>query len=277
MAFLLTHGQILQFLAGLAKTGRRGVVLDMSVLQVVQPFLQRSLGDLVELIDTNDIVFGEYLLRGLHLDSVLLLSAHAQCILGMNTDKGIGAMIQIVATLAEVEVNDADAVHFLHSTILLAQRHVLSDGLCHAVQDALQIVELTRQLDLDDDNLATVVLGLDIDAVELIFLRLLITLALKNLVDVYRLAYQHRDKPLQYTEVGLVTEHALDNPVKTYIFVCDIHNSPYILYSILQNYFSSTVARRFHSAGFRVSTPPTATTSMRSRLTPRRASSSATA
>ena len=216
--------QVLQFLPGLAQTGRRGVILDVPVLQVVHPLLQGRGGHVVKLVDAHDVVFGENLAGGLHADGAVLLDVNLQRVVGVYADERAGAVIEVVAALAQIEVDNADGVHLLDLLERAAQLDVLRDGLGRAVENALQIVELARQLYLDDEYLATVVLGFDVYTVELVVGSVLIALALQQLHNVDGLAQQDGHQTLKHAEVGLVAKHAFHGPVESYIFVVCVHS-----------------------------------------------------
>ena len=67
-----THLHVLQPFLGLGKAGRRRIILDIAVFQIVQPLLQRRTGYLIELIDADDIVFWENIGWSYHLDGILV-------------------------------------------------------------------------------------------------------------------------------------------------------------------------------------------------------------
>ena len=100
---------------------------------------------------------------------------------------------------------------------------MLGDGLAGAVEDALQVIELAGELHLDDDQVALAVLGLDVDAVEPVGVRLLVRLALEQLHDVDLLIEEHGDEALEDAEIGLVAEDMLYGPVKPDISVVLLH------------------------------------------------------
>ena len=64
------------------------------------------------------------------------------------------AMVEIVFALSQLKIEYVDAKHLLDILVLLAAPHVFGDSLCHSVQHALQVVGLTRLLDLNEDNLS---------------------------------------------------------------------------------------------------------------------------
>ena len=62
-------------------------------------------------------------------------------------------VIEVVAALAQLEIEDIDAEHLLHLLVGHAAAHVLSDGLCHAEEHALKVVDLAGLLYLHQDDL----------------------------------------------------------------------------------------------------------------------------
>ena len=102
-------------------------------------------------------------------------------------------------------------------------------GFGHSIQDTLQIVQLTRILDLDDNNLIFTIESFDINPVELIILRLLVTLAFQNLHYMNLITYQHRKESFEHTKIGFMTQQTLDSPIKTDIFILQFHKN--IIYS----------------------------------------------
>ena len=83
---------------------------------------------------------------------VLLMLRQLQGVLGMYADKRGLAVIQIVGTFAKVEIEDVDAVHLLHLFVDHPLAHMLRDGLGHAIEHPLQVVEFAALLDLHEDN-----------------------------------------------------------------------------------------------------------------------------
>ena len=219
MAFGITHLQIEQSLLSLGQARSSCVVAYAAVLQVFKPFLQRCRGYFVELIHTDDIVFGEDVRGGHHANGIPVTRVDDEQVLSMYAYELVLTMIEVVGTLAQVEVDNADRVHLLHLVVLVAQSHMLRDGLGNAVENALQIVELTRLLNLHQDNLALRVPGFDVDAVELVVLSFLIAFALKQLHNGHLLVEQHRHQPFQHRKVGLVAQHAFRRPVKSYVLI----------------------------------------------------------
>ena len=103
--------------------------------------------------------------------------------------------------------------------ILVAKLDMLRDGLGNTVEDALQVVELARLLDLHEDNLTLGVLGLDVNAVELVVDIILIAFTLQNLVNLHLLFKEHGHETLQHCEICFVAQHTLGSPIESDVLV----------------------------------------------------------
>ena len=169
VTLLVGHGIIFQFLPGLLQTGGSRVGSDDAILQVTHPFVQGRNRHLVELVDTDKNVFGEYLGRETGDDGILLLFPDLQTIARMHANKLVLAMIQIIVSNTQIEIEDTYGINLLDLIIGVAQVDMLRDGLRHAIKDTLQVIEFARVLDLDDYDLPLAVSSLDIHPVELIF------------------------------------------------------------------------------------------------------------
>ena len=99
----------------------------MARAQVVEPLLQRGRRHLVELVYADEKVLGEDLFGCLHLDDIFLLCCNLQRVAGMYALEGSLPVVEVVSTLAEVEVEDADAIDLLYLVVLVAELYVLGD------------------------------------------------------------------------------------------------------------------------------------------------------
>ena len=201
-----------------------GSVAYAVVLEVVEPLLNRSASHAVKLVNADYEVFGENVAGHAQFQLIHLLGAHLQAVAGVHTQKLGLAVVEVVAAAAEVEIEDIYGIHFLHVSVILAQRDVFCDSLRHAVEHALQVVNLPRELHLNDYNLTLGVESLDIYAIKLVVVVFLVALALKNLTDSDFLAEKHSDKPFKHIKVGFVAQYSLYRPVESYIFVVHLHN-----------------------------------------------------
>ena len=146
-------------------------------------------------------------------------------------------MIKIVGTLTKIEIHDADAIDLFHGTILLAERNMFGNSFCYSIQYSLQIVKLTSQLHFDYDDLTIAVLGFDVNTVELIICVILIPFTLQYFINFDRLAQKDGYQTFQHTEIGFVTKHPFHCPVKSYIFIRNIHRSIYLDFTCKDNQF----------------------------------------
>ena len=147
-----------------------------------------------------------------------------QAVVGVNALQHRLTVVEVVIALAHVEVEDVDTEHLLHLGVAITAADVFGNGLCHTVDHALQVIELARLLNLNKDNLALRVLGLDIYAVILVILSLLVRLGVQQLHDGHFLLHQHRDQSLENGKVSLITKHVLRSPVESDVSVLS-HNS----------------------------------------------------
>ena len=130
-------------------------------------------------------------------------------------------MIEIVGTLTQIEVDDADGVHLLYLVVLAAQIDMFCNRLGYTIENTLQIIKFACLLNLNDDNLIFGVLGLDVDAIELVFLVLLVSLTLQYLDNPDLFVEQYCHQSFEHIKVSLVAKHALHRPIKSYILhVC---------------------------------------------------------
>ena len=111
--------------------------------------------------------------------------------MGVNANECVLPMVEVVGTLSKVKIDDTDRVHLLHLVVFVTEFHVLCDSLCHAVKDALQVVELARLLYLHQDNLTLGVSGLDVNTIEFISFCILIALALQQFDDCHLFVQQY--------------------------------------------------------------------------------------
>lgn len=93
------------------------------------------------------------------------------------------------------------------------------NGFGYSIQDTLQIIQLTRILNLDDNNLIFTIESFDINSVELIILRLLVTLAFQNLHYMNFITYQYRKESFEHTKISFMTQQTLNSPIKADIFI----------------------------------------------------------
>lgn len=93
------------------------------------------------------------------------------------------SVVDVVVSFSEVEVDDADGVYLFDVRVVLSDVDVFGDGFGYSKENALQVVELARVLDLNEDDFAVAVFGFYVDAVEFIGAVLLVGLAFQNLYN----------------------------------------------------------------------------------------------
>ena len=107
------------------------------------------------------------------------------------------------------------------------------NGFSHSIQDTLQIIQLTRILNLDDNNLIFTIESFDINPIELIILRLLVTLAFQNLHYMNFITYQYRKESFEHTKtMTFVHAIALHQPTG----IGSIKSRSYIIIDITGRY-----------------------------------------
>ena len=221
------HCHAEQSLASFAKAGSLGTFLDAVVLQIVKPFLKRGSGNLIEFVDTDDIIFRENLFRPAQPDFVFLLGVHLQAVVAVYTDKGSRAVIQIVTTPSQVEIEDIDGIHLLHVRIEFAYMDMFRDSFGNAVEHTLQIVELACQLHLHNDDFPFAVQGLNVHTIKLVRRTFLIALAFQYFRYRYFFLQQNGNQAFQHGKICLVAQHTLHGPVETDEFIFKLHNLIY--------------------------------------------------
>lgn len=90
------------------------------------------------------------------------------------------SVINIIVTPPKIAIEYADGIDLLDLVILLASIDMFRDCLAYYT---LEIVQLTGELHLYDDNVTFTVAGLYVNSIELIVLRILVTLTLKKFLD----------------------------------------------------------------------------------------------
>ena len=86
----------------------------------------------------------------------------------MYTQKCILPVVQIIVPFANIKIENADGVYFLHFVVAFAQRDMLGNGFGHPIENALQIIQLPRILNFYDNNFSFAVLCFNIYPIEFI-------------------------------------------------------------------------------------------------------------
>ena len=94
----------------------------------------------VKFVDTNEVVFREHFFWSFHFDDIILFNANFEHVTSMNPNKSSFAMIEIVGTLSQIEVQDVDRIHLFDLIIVLPKRDVLGYGLGSTIENTLKII-----------------------------------------------------------------------------------------------------------------------------------------
>ena len=99
--FIFGHAVEFQSLACLFKSGSRGGGRYLACIQVVNPLFQRALGDLIEIIDFQNVVFGIKLAHCIDFKGLLLKGSKLENIIGMDTPEFSLAMIDKILAMSQ--------------------------------------------------------------------------------------------------------------------------------------------------------------------------------
>ena len=197
----------------------------MTSLKKFNPLVKRSLCHFIEIINTQHIIFRKDVARWLGFLLVLrndaekplcLVSRKAQCIVRfMHTLEYSFTVVNIILTLAEVEIDDVDRVYLSYFIVFITKSDIVGYSFRHTIQHALEISQFTRVLNFYDKQFVTVVLSKNINTVELVVLVFLITLAFKKLLYRHLLTKQRCEQSFYHLMISLVAQHALHGPVES--------------------------------------------------------------
>ena len=205
-SFLNVHRVIFQLLASLSKSGSSSIRTNSSVFQVLHPFIQRSSSHLIKLVYADKNVFRENFGGHTGNDGITLLNIYLQLVTGMYTYKVILPMVQEIASLSYVKVEDTDGVDFLHLIVSITQRDMFGDSLCHSIKDTFQIIEFAGILYFDDDNLVLTVACLDVNTVELVIGSLLISFTFQYFDNRDFFTQKYSKETFKHTKIGLLPQ-----------------------------------------------------------------------
>ena len=103
-AFIVGHSHVQQAFSCFPQAGGGRSFADSVVLQIVEPFFKRRLGDFVELVDAYDVVFGKDVLGYAHLYLVGFSGVYDQSVAGVYAGEDGLAVVEVIVAFAEVEV-----------------------------------------------------------------------------------------------------------------------------------------------------------------------------
>ena len=226
--FGLAHRGELQLAARLVKSRSIGIIGNLPGVEEVDPLLQRHFRTAVEVVHLQDVVFGIEFAHLAHVELLLLEWRQRQHLSVVYAPKLRLAMIHDVRAIAEIEVDDVDAVNLAHVLVAFAPVDVFGDEFGGAEEHPLEIGKLRLVLHFDEEELPRFVFSEHVHAVLLVVDALLVALALQQLLDFDGLAEQRGDESLKHAIVGLVAQEALHGPVKSDILSLYFHSAYYI-------------------------------------------------
>lgn len=221
-AFLRGHGVVFQLLAGFLQTRCSRIGTDRAVFQLFDPFVQRGECHFVELVYTDQDIFGEDFSGKMRDDHITFTCVDTQMVTRMYTDEMILAVIDIVCPDTNIEIKDADGVDFLDFPIPFANRDMFGDGFGYAVEDAFQIMQFACILDFDEDDFAFTVQGFDVDAVELVVGAFLVAFAFEDFDDLDFFVQHDGQETVEHIEIGLLAQQTLNGPIEANIPVLQL-------------------------------------------------------
>ena len=200
-------------------------VLYLTCLQEPNPLIEVRLRHLVEVVDAQEVILRkDVACLTLRFLPVLECVAEEHLALAIGELQDVVRVVQalehglavvhIVLRLTEGEIHDVDGIHLAYLLIVLAYVDVVGDDLRHAIEDAVEVSQLTVVLNLEDGELALLVLGKDVHTVELVVFVFLIGLALKEAHDGELLVQQRSHQSFEHGMVCLVAQQAFHRPIK---------------------------------------------------------------
>ena len=105
----------------------------------------------------------------------------------MYSHESILPVVQIVVSLANVKIEYADGIYFLHFGVEVSQFDMFCDGFGYTEEDTFQIVYFPCVLHFHDDDFVLAVPCLDVHTVEFVVFLLLVAFAFQYFNDADRL------------------------------------------------------------------------------------------
>ena len=137
----------------------------------------------------------------------------------MQADKIVLPYIDIVRPFAKVKIKYTNGIYLFYFFVGVAEIDMLGNSLCHPIEYALQIIQLTCVLYLHDDDVPFAIFRLDVNSVKLVVGFLLITLAFQYVDNLDRLTDKHCKESLKYSKVSLLTKQSFECPIESNVFI----------------------------------------------------------
>ena len=151
MLFTVGKGVYAQAFTRLGQSLGRGRGIYFASLEKLHPLVKRCARHLVKIVDAQHVIFGEDVACILANEYLTLANGQLQdVVLIVQAAKLRLAVVNIVLSLAEVEVHYVDRVHLANLVIVVTKVDILRYGLRHAVEHTVEVIKLTVVLHLDD-------------------------------------------------------------------------------------------------------------------------------
>ena len=169
VSFGIRHRVVFQLLASFLQSWCFRVRIDDSVFEVINPFLQWRLGNLVEFIDAHQHIGWEYFGRRLSHDCIFLLGTDDELVLRMQADKIVLSYIDIVRPFAKVKIKYTNGIYLFYFFVGVAEIDMLGNGFVYAIKYTFLITQSGYILYLDKNVFTVTIFCLDFYSIELIF------------------------------------------------------------------------------------------------------------
>ena len=128
-------------------------------------------------------------------------------------------MIHHIRTIAQIEINDVDAINLADIFIALSSVDVFGYQLGCTEQHTLEISIFIIVLYLNDKQLPLVILRQNVHTVSLVELTFLITLAFKKFLYFHFLTQKSGHQSFQDGIISLVSKQAFHRPIKSNVII----------------------------------------------------------
>ena len=128
-----------KFLARFIQPRCSGVRGYFAGVEVVNPFLERTFGHLVETIDFQNVVFRIELADRIGLEGLPLEGGEFEQVVGVDAAELGFAVVHVVLAVTQREVNNVDAVNLAYFGVIVASLNVFRHEFRRAEEHALEV------------------------------------------------------------------------------------------------------------------------------------------